>query len=157
MAFAPGCFSSPYLRPTFSAIFPWSPYYKFQKMRDLGVFAKFPITRICRHFWSRGLKQNVVPRLHFKSILICRWKHLRRAAFQPRKFGLLFQPFSPCPPNEKSQKMRDFGVFAKFPITRFCRHFWSRGWQQNVVPWLHFKTILIRRWWYFGPGCFLSP
>ena len=55
-------------------------------------------------------------------------------SFLGRQFGLLFQPFSLVPPYAEPHKMRDLGVFAKFPITRFCRQFWSRGLKQNVVP-----------------------
>ena len=36
------------------------PFEEFQKMADFGVFAKLAIARTCRHFWSRGLRQNVV-------------------------------------------------------------------------------------------------
>ena len=33
------------------------PYEEFQKMADFGVFAKLAMLW---HFWSRGLRQNVV-------------------------------------------------------------------------------------------------
>ena len=96
-------------------------------MADFGVFAKLPLARNCRHFWSRGLRQNVVQLLHFKRILINgRWD-LRRDVFRACEFGLLFKPFSLGPPFEEFQKMADFGVFAKLAIARNCRHFWSRG------------------------------
>ena len=36
------------------------PYEEFQKMADFGVFAKLAIARNCEHFWSPGLRQNVV-------------------------------------------------------------------------------------------------
>ena len=36
------------------------PFEEFQKMADFGVFAKVAIARICRQFWSCGLRQNVV-------------------------------------------------------------------------------------------------
>ena len=36
------------------------PFEEFQTMADFGVFAKLAIVRNCRHFWSRGLRQNVV-------------------------------------------------------------------------------------------------
>ena len=41
--------------------------------------------------------------------------------------------------------MADFGVLAKFVITRLYGHLGSRSLQQNVVLCLHFKCILIRR------------
>ena len=36
------------------------PFEESQKMADLGVFAKLARTRLCGHFWRRGLHQNVV-------------------------------------------------------------------------------------------------
>ena len=46
---------------------------------------------------------------------------------------------------QKSQKMSDEGVLAKFAIARLCGHFGSRSLQQNVVLCLHLKFILIGR------------
>ena len=48
------------------------PFEESQKMADLGVFAKLARTRLCGHFWRRGLHQNVVRRLLFKRIVIRR-------------------------------------------------------------------------------------
>ena len=45
---------------------------EIQKMRAEGVLAKFAIARLYGHFGSRGLLQNVVLCLHFKSIVIMR-------------------------------------------------------------------------------------
>ena len=42
---------------------------EFQKMRDEGDLAKFAIARLCGHFRSRSLQQNVVLCLHFKCIV----------------------------------------------------------------------------------------
>ena len=36
------------------------PFEEFQKMADFGVFAKLAIARNCWHFYSRGLRHNVV-------------------------------------------------------------------------------------------------
>ena len=130
------------------------PFEEFQKMADLGVSAKLAIARNCRQFWSRGLRQNVVQWLHFKSILINRRWDLRRGVFGACEFGLLFEPFSLGPPFEEFQKMADFGVFAKLAIARNCQQFWSRGLRQNVVQWLHFKRILINRRWDLRRGVF---
>ena len=99
----------------------------FKKRADFGIFAKFAIARNCRHLWSRGLRQNIVPWLLFKHMLINRRWDLRRGVFGGYEFGLLFKPFSLGPPFEEFQKMADFGVFAKLAIARNCRHFWSRG------------------------------
>ena len=123
------------------------PYEEFQKMADFGVFAKFDIARSCEHFWSRGLRQNVVRWLHFKRIVIKRRWDLRRRVLGAREFELLFGRFSLGPPYEEFHKMADFGVFAKLDIARSCEHFWSRGLRQNVVRWLHFKRMLIKRRW----------
>ena len=122
------------------------PLTKSQKMADLGVLAKFVITRLYGHLWSRSLQQNVVLSLHFKCILIRRWCYLCQDVFEAPIVGLLFWAFSLGPPLAKSQKMADLGVLAKFVITRLYGHVWSRSLQQNVVLSLHFKCILIKRW-----------
>ena len=88
------------------------PFAKFQKMADLGVFAKFAIAGSCVHFWSRRLRQNVARWLGFKAIVITGQRHLRRGVFQARQVGLLFGRFSLGPPFAKFQKMADLGVFA---------------------------------------------
>ena len=124
-------------------------------MADFGVFAKFARTRLCGHLWTRGLRQNVLRWLHFKRILIKRSPNLRRSVFGAAKFGALFNDFPLVTPLN-IQKMADFGVFAKFARTRLCGHLWTRGLRQNVLRWLHFKRILIRR----SPDCagvFLGP
>ena len=146
MRFAPGCFWSPYSRPTFLSIFPWPPLAKSQKMADVGLLAKFVITRLHGHLWRRSLQQNVPLGLHFKCIVIRRWCDLRQGVFEARIIGLLFWAFSLGPPLAKSQKMADLGLLGKFVITRLHEHLWRRSWQQNVPLWLHFKCMLIRRW-----------
>ena len=130
------------------------PYEEFQKMADFGVVAKLAIAWNCEHFWSRGLKQNVVRWLQVKRILGNRAWDLRRDVFVACEFGLLFERFSLGPPYEEFQKMADFGVFAKLAIARNCEHFWSRGLKQNVVRWLHFKCILINWGWDLRRGVF---
>ena len=45
---------------------------EFQKMRDKADLAKFAIARLCGHFRSRSLQQNIVLCLHIKCIVICR-------------------------------------------------------------------------------------
>ena len=130
------------------------PLAKSQKMADLGVLAKFVITRLYGHLWSRSLHQNVVLCLPFKCILIRRWCHLRQGVFEARIVGLLFWAFSLGPPLAKSQKMADLGVLAKFVITRLYGHLWSRSLHQNFVLCLPFKCILIRRWCHLRQGVF---
>ena len=126
-------------------------------MADFGVLAKFVITRLYRHLWSCRLQQNVVLCLHFKSILIKRWCHLRQAVFEAPIVGLLFWAFCLGLPLAKSQKMVDLGVLAKFFITRLYGHLWSRSLQQNVVLCFQFKCILIRRWCHLRQGVLKAP
>ena len=138
--------------PIFGLLF-WAfslgpPLKKSQKMADLGVLANIVITRLYGHLWSGSLQQNVVLCLHLKCILIRRWRHLRQGVFEAPKVGLLFWAFSLGPPLAKSQKMADFGFLANIVITRLYGHLWSGSLQQNVVLCLHFKCILIRRWWH---------
>ena len=67
-------------------------------------------------------------------------------AFAPGCFcGLLFGGVSLRRNFAEFQEMRDESVLAKFAIAWLYGHFWSRGLQQNVVLYLHFKFILIRR------------
>ena len=126
-------------------------------MPDLGVLAKFVITRLYGHLWSGSLTQNVVLCLHFKCILIRRWCHLRQGVFEAPIVGLLLKAFSLGPPLAKSQKMADLGVLAKFVRTRLYGHLWSCSLTQNVVLCLHFKCILIRRWCHLRQGGFEAP
>ena len=58
---------------------------------------------------------------------------MRQGVFEAPIVGLLFWPFCLGHPLAKSQKMRDEGVLAQFPIARLYGHFWSRGLQQNVL------------------------
>ena len=154
MRFAPGCFWSPYSRPTFLSIFPWSP---LGKISENGRF-RCP-WQICHNSALRALMEPQFAAkcslwLHFKCILIRRWCDLRQGVFEARIVGLLFWAFSLGPPLAKSQKMADLGVLGKFVITRLCGHLWSRSLQQNVPLWLHFKCILIRRWCDLRQGVF---
>ena len=121
------------------------PFAKSQKMADFGVFAKSLITRLCGHFWRRGLQQKVLRSLHFKRNLIKGSRDWRQSDFRGPEVELLFWQFSLGPPFAKSQKMADFGVFAKSLITRLCGYFWRRGLRHKVLKSLHFKRILIRR------------
>ena len=149
-----GVFEAPIVGLLFWAFSLGPPLAKSQKMADLGVLAKFVITRLYGHLWSRSLQQNVALCLHFKCILIRRWCHLRQGVFEAPVAGLLFWAFSLGPPLAKSQKMADLGVLAKFVITRLYGHLWSRSLQQNVALCLHFKCILIRRWCHLRQGVF---
>ena len=119
------------------------PFAKSQKMADFGVFPQSLITRLCEHFWKRGLRQKVLRSLHFKRILIRRSFDWPQRDFWGPEFELLFWQFSLGPPFAKSQKMADFGVFAKSLITRLCEQFWRRGLRQKVFRSLYFKHILI--------------
>ena len=124
-------------------------------MADLGVLAKFVITQLYGHLWSRSLQQNVA--LNFKCILIRRWCHLGQGVFEESIVGLLFWAFSLGPPKAKSQKMADLGVLAKFVITPIRTLDGANSLQQNVALCLHFKCILIRRWCHLREGVFEAP
>ena len=152
-----GVFKAPIVGLLFWAFSLGPPLAKYQKMADLGVLGKFVITRLYGHLWSRSLQQNVLLWLHFKCILIRRWCNLLQGVFEAPIVGLLFWAFSPCPPLVKSQKMADLCVFGKFVITWFYGHLWSRRWQRNVLPWLHFRCMLIRRWCNLRQGVFEAP
>ena len=67
-------FARVFLKPLQSAFFyqQFSPLGQISENADLGVLAKFVITQLYRHLWSRSLQQNVVLCLHFKWILIKR-------------------------------------------------------------------------------------
>ena len=152
-----GVFEAPIVGLLFWAFSLGPPMTKSQKMTDLGVFAKFVITRLYGHLRSRSLQQNAVLCLHFKCIRIQRWCNLRQGVFEAPIVGLLFWAFSLGPPMTKSQKMTDLGVFAKFVITRLYGHLRSRSLQQNAVLCVHFKCILIRRWCNLRQGVFEAP
>ena len=126
-------------------------------MADLGVFAKFVITRLYGNLRSCSLHQNALLCLHFKCILIRRWWNLRQGVFEAPIVGLLFWAFSLGPPLAKSQKMADLGVFAKFVITRLYGHLRSCSLHQNALLCLHFKGILMRRWCNLRQGVFEAP
>ena len=149
-----GVFEAPIVGLFFLAFSLGPPLAKCRKMADLGLLGKFVITRLYGHVWSRSLQQNVLFLLHFTCILIRRWCNLCHGVFEGPIVGLLFWAFSLGPPLAKSQKMADFGLLGKFVITRLNGHLWSRSLQQNVLLWLHFKCILIRRWCNLRLGVF---
>ena len=72
-------------------------------------------------------------------------------------FGRFLRNISLGPPFAKSQKVRDLGVLAKFAITRFSLHLWSRFLQQNVLRCLHFKCILFTCLCDLRRGFFQAP
>ena len=123
------------------------PFEEFQKLAGFGVFAKLALARSCEHFWSGGLRANVVRLFHLNRVLIRRRWDLRRGVLVARDFGVLFGRFSLDYPFEEFQKIADFGFFSKLAMAQSCGHYWSRGLRQNVVRWLHFKPILIWRRW----------
>ena len=106
MPFAPGVGEAPIVGQLFWAFSLGPPLAKSQKMADLGVLAKFVITRLYGHLWSRSLQQNVALCLHFKCILIRRWCHLRQGVFEAPIVGLLFWAFCQGLPLAKSQEKR---------------------------------------------------
>ena len=157
MAFAPGCFWSPYSRPTFLSIFIWSPLGKISENGRFRCPCQHCHNSGIRTLMERSLQQNVVLCLHFKCMLMRRWWHLPQGFFEARRVRLLFWAFFLGPPLAKSQNMADLGVLANIVITRLYGHLWSGSLQQNVVLCLHFKCILIRRWWHLRQGVFEAP
>ena len=81
--------------------------YLFEEFPLVPLCKRFVITRLCGHFWSRRLQQNVVLCMHFTCILIKRWCDLPRGSFKALKVGLLFWEVS----------------LGKFVITRLSGHF----------------------------------
>ena len=158
MQFAPGCFWSPYSRPTFLSIFPWSP---LSKIPENGQFRC--LCQICHNLALRKLTEPQFPAkccAMFALQVHTNWEMMQ---FAPSFFleapivGLLFWAFSLGTPLAKSQKMADLGVFRKFVITRLYGHLRSRSLQQNAVLCLHLKCILIRRWCNLRQGVFEAP
>ena len=137
MAIVPRCFCG----LLFGRVSVGRNFAEFQKMCDESVLAKFAIARLYGHFGSRGLQQNVVLCLHFKSILITRLWHLRQGVF----VALFLEEF-PLVATMKNFRKCAMRVFpSKFAIARLFWHFGSRGLPQNFVLCLHFKCILIQR------------
>ena len=93
-----GVFEAPIVGLLFWPFCLGPPLAKSQKMVDLGVFAKFVITLLYGHLWSRGLQQNVLLCLHFKCILIRRWCDFAAGCFlspHSRPTFLAILPWSP--------------------------------------------------------------
>ena len=80
MRFAQVVFQAPQVGLLFGRFSLGPPYAKSAKMADLGGFARFTITRLCRQFWRRRLRRIVC--LHFKRILIEISCDLRRLFFR---------------------------------------------------------------------------
>ena len=99
-----GVFEAPIVGLLFWAVSLGPPVAKSQKMADLGVLAKFVITRLYGHLWSRSLQQNVVLCLHFKCILYRRWCNLRQGVFVAPIVGLFFEEFTLVPPWQNIRK-----------------------------------------------------
>ena len=73
-------------------------------MGDLGVLAAFVIAPLCGHLLSRCLQRDVVRCLGFKSTLIVRSDHLRRALSKPLKSACFSGQFPLVPPLENLRK-----------------------------------------------------
>ena len=140
-----GALQSSYFLAIFSSSPPPPPHAKYQKMADFGGFAKSLVTRLCEHFWRRGLRQKIFRFLHFKCILDRRSPDWRQRYFRGPEFDLLFRQFSLGTPLQNLRKWPILVFFAKSLITRLCQHFWRRGLRQKVLRSLHFKTMLIKR------------
>ena len=69
----------------------------------------------------------------------------------------IFLSIFPRSPISKISKNARLGLLGKFVITRLHGHLWSHSLAQNVVLWLHFKCILIKRWCSLRQGVFEAP
>ena len=148
MGFGPGCFCC--LR--FGGVSLGRNFETSRKMRDESVLAKFAIDRLYGHFGSRGFGGKCCPMFALQV-----HTNYEMIGFASGYFcGLIFGGVSLGRNFAKSQKMRDEGVLAKFAIARLYGHFESRGLQQNLVLCLHFKCILIKRWWHLRQGVFVA-
>ena len=97
-----GVFEARIVGLLFWAFFLGRPLAKSQKMADLGLLGKFVITRLYGHLWRRSLQQNVPLWLHFKWMLIRRWRNLRQGVFKAHVVGLVYWAFFLGPPLAKS-------------------------------------------------------
>ena len=104
MAFAPGCFSSPYSRATFLSIFPWSPFGKISENGRFRCPCQHCHNSAIRTLMERQFAAKFVLCLHFKCILIRRWWYLRQGVFEAPIVGLLFWAFSLGPPWQNLRK-----------------------------------------------------
>ena len=73
-------------------------------MADLGALAKFVITQLCGHFWSRRLRHNVVRGWHLMARVISRSWHLRQVAFSALKFAHFLADFPLVSPWQNLRK-----------------------------------------------------
>ena len=146
MQFGPGCFWSPYSRPTFWSIFPWSP---LGKISEKGRF-RCP-WEICHNSALRALLE---PRFALKcSPMIALLAHTNKEMMQfapgcfwspyTRPTFLSSFPWSPVGKISENGRLKSPWQICH---NSALRQFWSRGLQQNVLLWLHFKRIPIGRW-----------
>ena len=78
-------------------------------MGDFSAFAKFGVTLLCVHFWSRRLRQNIGRCLHFTRILIRGSWICAGVFFNPLLTAYFFGDFPLVPP---MQNLRKWAILA---------------------------------------------
>ena len=149
MSFAPGCFWSPYSRPTFLSILPWSP---LGKISENGRF-KCP----CQICHNSAIPTLMEPQFAAKCCPMFPLQVHTNNEMMPFALGCFWSPYSrptflSILPSSPLGKISENGRF-RCPC-QICHnsaiptlmHLWRRSLQQNVVLCLNFKSILIRRW-----------
>ena len=126
-------------------------------MADLGVLAKFVITRLYGHLWSRSLQQNVVLSLHFKCILIRRWCHLCQDVFEAPIVGLLFWAFSLGPQFGKISENGRFRCPCQICHNSALRTLMEPQFAAKCCPMFALQVHTNKEMIPFAPGCFWSP
>ena len=104
MRFAPVFFQAPKVGLLFDQVSLGPPLAESQKMADLVFLAQLVITRLCGHFWSRRLRQNVARCWHLMARLISRSRRLRPAFSQAQKFAHFLADFALVPPLRNLRK-----------------------------------------------------
>ena len=124
------------------------PFAFFQKMRVLGDVAKIVITWSFGTLWSCFLRQTLLHSLHYKWIQLEDNDVCARVllAFSSEVYFLgNFWKTSLGHPFVLFLKMQVLGDLPKIAITSPFGNFRSRGLNQNLLQFLPFKCILIRR------------
>ena len=124
MRFAPRCFWSLYIQPTFLSIFPWSSLGKISKNRPIigfkNTLANSSSSRLIRALMETQVCSKIF--LLWLRLHKCPYKEIWQICQGRPIIGLLFWAFSLGPPLAKSQKIADIGLLGKLVITRLYGH-----------------------------------
>ena len=142
MGFASRCFRSLRVRPTFWAIFPWSPLWRISKNGRFWCLCQIGHSSEWRALLDARFAAECCPIIALKDHSNYKRMGFASSCLRSQRVRPPFWRFSLGPPFEEFQKMADFGAFAKLAKARSCEQFWMRGLRQNVVRWLHFNRII---------------